>query len=140
MANELNTSINTSCIITPVKQITKEYSSSSRDTTLCPDSPDTMFNKFNKSPVSLRRYDVVERGGSHCSSLTFSKFFHYLLSFSYKGLLFYISLANIIIVLFLESTGTENSSSKENSISDSSAQSLFRGGFLSNTLNFFIFF
>ncbi|XP_011859352.1 PREDICTED: uncharacterized protein LOC105556849 [Vollenhovia emeryi] len=61
MTNELS-STNTSCLITPDKQITMGYSSSSRDTMQCPNSPDTMFSK---SSASLQTFNSERK--SNCS-------------------------------------------------------------------------
>lgn len=88
MANDFSSCTNTSCT-TPVKQITREHSSSSVDNTLCPNSPNPMLS--STSSASLQRNNFPKSKGN-CRSLTFSKSSHYFLFFFHKSVLFLMSL------------------------------------------------
>lgn len=88
MANDFSSCTNTSCT-TPVKQITREHSSSSVDNTLCPNSPNPILS--STSSASLQRNNFPKSKGK-CRSLTFSKSSHYFLFFFHKSVLFLMSL------------------------------------------------
>lgn len=88
MANDFSSCTNTSCT-TPVKQITREHSSSSVDNTLCPNSPNPMLS--STSSAYLQRNNFPKSKGN-CRSLTFSKSSHYFLFFFHKSVLFLMSL------------------------------------------------